>query len=92
MPDPTPVETKLRIAHQDFGAAKKRDTAINARGYRIGSSELGGDVIGHAVLRVVKPAAGPMVRTIRLQTPDDGEPQRCRCRNEGSGLRWSRSG
>ena len=26
----TPVETELRIAHQDFGAAKNRDTAINA--------------------------------------------------------------
>ena len=73
MPDPTPVETKLRIAHQDFGAAKKRDTAINAREYRIGSGELCSDVIGDAILRVVKPAARPVARTLGLQPPDDRE-------------------
>jgi hypothetical protein len=73
VPDPTPVETKLRIAHQDFGAAKKRDTAINAREYRIGSGELCSDVIGDAILRVVKPAARPVARTLGLQPPDDRE-------------------
>jgi dTDP-4-dehydrorhamnose 3,5-epimerase len=49
----TPVETELRIAHQDFGAARKRDTAINAGGYRIGSGELCSDVIGDAMPRCI---------------------------------------
>jgi len=69
----TPVEAELRIADQHFGAAKDGDTAINARGDRVGSGELGGDIVGHAVLRVVKPAAGPVARTVGLQTPNDRE-------------------
>ena len=69
----TPVEAELWITDQYFGAANKRDSAIDARGYRVGSGKLRGDIISHAVFRVVKPAAGPMARTVGLQTPNDGE-------------------
>ena len=69
----TSVEAELWITDQYFGAANKRDSAIDARGYRIESGKLRGDIISHAVFRVVKPAAGPMARTVGLQTPNDGE-------------------
>jgi len=69
----TSVEAELWITDQYFGAANKRDSAIDARGYRVGSGNLRGDIISHAVFRVVKPAAGPMARTVGLQTPNDGE-------------------
>ena len=52
----TSVEAELWITDQYFGAAKKRDSAIDARGYRVGSGKLRGDIISHAVFRVVKPA------------------------------------
>src|ERR1700720_1414381 len=69
----TSVEAELRITGQYFGAANKRDSAIDARGYRVGSGKLRGDIISHAVFRVAKPAAGRRARTVGLQTPNDGE-------------------
>ena len=66
-------EAELRIADQDFGAAEERDSAINASGHHVGSGAFCGDVIGVAVLRVVKPPVRPMALTVGLQPPDDGQ-------------------
>ena len=68
-----PVVAELRIADQYFGAAKERFAAINAGGYCGGTNQLGIDIISHSVMRIIKPAAGPMVRGDRPQTPNDRE-------------------
>ena len=72
-PSASPVKTERRIADQYLGAAKERDAAINPGGYRGGTSQLGSDIVSHAILRIIKPAARPMARGARLQTPNDRE-------------------
>jgi hypothetical protein len=67
------VDAELRVANQYFGPAEKLDAAINACGHGSGSGQLGLDIIGIAVLRIVQRAVGPMARTIGLQPPDDGQ-------------------
>src|SRR5215831_4921805 len=68
-----PVEAELRIADQDFGAAEERDAAVNAGRNPVGSGALCGDVVGIAVLRVVERAVGPVVGTVGLQSPKNGQ-------------------
>src|SRR5262249_38399090 len=63
-----PVEAELRITDQYLGAAKQRNSAINACGHSVRSGELGGEIISFAVLRIVKPAVGPMARTVGNRT------------------------
>jgi len=66
-----PVEAKLWIADQCFGAAKERGAAVNAGGYRGGTSQLGSNIICHSVFRIIKPSPCPMAWGARLQTPND---------------------
>src|ERR1700680_5340991 len=52
---PSKVSSGSRIR---ISVRPRRGTPLQTRGYRVESGELGSDVTGHAVLRLVKPAAG----------------------------------
>jgi len=62
-----PSKLELRVADQDFGAAEERDSAINGEADMPCRERLRfcGDIIGVAVLRVVKPPIGTSVPAAR---------------------------